>query len=43
MRCYAHSLDGEALERWQTLEEHSRNVTESAEQFAAGFAAGEWA
>ncbi|MDR2463470.1 MAG: CRISPR-associated endonuclease Cas3'' [Verrucomicrobiales bacterium] len=40
---FAHSLEGAPTDRWQTLEEHSRNVAELAEKFAAGFDSGEWA
>lgn len=34
---YAHSLPGKALEEWQPLEEHLRNVAELAMQFAEPF------
>ncbi|MDR1144610.1 MAG: CRISPR-associated helicase Cas3' [Verrucomicrobiales bacterium] len=40
---YAHSLPNKALDKWQTLEEHSRQVAAQAEQFAAAFDGGEWA
>ena len=34
---YAHSLKGCLPEKWQTLEEHSRNVAELTAKFAAPF------
>jgi hypothetical protein len=39
---YAHSLPGRPREDWQQLEDHLRNVAETARGFAAAFGAGEW-
>ena len=39
---YAHSREGEPPEKWQTLEEHLKNVAEMARGFAEEFGAGEW-
>ena len=38
---YAHSAKDQPPEKWQTLEEHSRNVAELAAQFAAPFGSSE--
>ena len=38
---YAHTLEGEPPDKWQTLEEHLRGVAERAESFATAFGAGE--
>lgn len=40
---YAHSKEGEPPEKWQLLEDHLRNVAETAKGFAGKFGAGEWA
>ncbi len=40
---YAHSLEGEPVERWQPLEEHLHNVAEMAAEFARPFGGDEWA
>lgn len=39
---YAHSLPGEPEERWETLEDHLREVAVLAGEFAARFGASEW-
>jgi len=39
---YAHSLEGASPEKWQTLEEHLKNVAEMARSFAESFGAGDW-
>ena len=41
MTYYAHSAAGESREQWQTLEEHSRNVSKLAAKFAAPFGSSE--
>ena len=41
MIAYAHSAEGQPPEKWQTLEEHSRNVAELAAKFAAPFGSSE--
>ena len=41
MIAYAHSAKGLPPEKWQTLEEHSRNVAKLAAQFAAPFGSSE--
>jgi CRISPR-associated endonuclease Cas3-HD len=38
---YAHSLEGEPVAKWQTLEEHLRGVAERAESFACEFGGGD--
>ena len=38
---YAHSLPGQDKSKWQTLEDHSRNVAELAAKFAAPFGSSE--
>lgn len=40
---YAHSLPGQPKETWQRLDDHLAKVAESACQFAAAFASGDWA
>ncbi|MCX5834976.1 MAG: CRISPR-associated helicase Cas3' [Deltaproteobacteria bacterium] len=40
---YAHSIDGQPSEHWQSLEEHLHNVSEMAESFGDTFDAGRWA
>jgi CRISPR-associated endonuclease/helicase Cas3 len=40
---YAHSLDGQPPEKWQTLAEHLNAVAGLAEEFATPFGAGDWA
>ncbi len=39
---YARSIEGKPSEEWQSVEEHLRNVAESARFFAQKFGAGEW-
>lgn len=39
---YAHSLEGESLEKWQKLEEHLNNVAKIAGEFAEQFDAEGW-
>lgn len=39
---YAHSKEGEPLEKWQVLEDHLKNVAEMAQGFAEEIGAGEW-
>ncbi len=38
---YAHSLPGRPPEKWQSLEQHLKNVAELARGFAEPFGAGE--
>ncbi|MBP5182682.1 MAG: CRISPR-associated endonuclease Cas3'', partial [Lentisphaeria bacterium] len=40
---YAHSLEGRPESEWQTLSEHSRNVSILAEAFAGAFHSEKWA
>ncbi|MBN3039564.1 MAG: CRISPR-associated helicase Cas3' [Candidatus Omnitrophica bacterium] len=40
---YAHSLPGEPREKWQSLEDHLKNVAELAKRFAEPFGAGDMA
>lgn len=40
---YAHSLDGEAEEKWQTLKEHSENVAKLVTQFSREWCTEEYA
>lgn len=42
MKYYAHSLEGESPEKWQTLEEHLTNVAGMTADFAASFGAERW-
>jgi hypothetical protein len=39
---YAHTLQGQPPERWETLEVHSAAVAKLAREFAAAFGAGDW-
>ncbi len=39
---WAHSVEGQPREAWQTLEEHLRAVAERAAAFAAAFDSAEW-
>jgi CRISPR-associated endonuclease/helicase Cas3 len=39
---YAHSLEGQPLEKWQLLEKHLYNVANLASSFAEEFGAQEW-
>ncbi len=43
MRFYAHSLEGQSPEQWQSLEEHLLNVARLAMGFATYFSAEKWA
>ena len=40
---YAHSLENQPQEKWQSLEEHAAQVAACAAEFANSFASGEWA
>jgi len=40
---YAHSLEGEPVEKWQQLEEHLNDVAELAAKFAKSFGGERWA
>ena len=40
---YAHSKEGEPLERWQTLEDHLIETAEQASAFASDFDSASWA
>lgn len=39
---YAHSLENESVEKWQSLQEHLENVANLSKDFADEFKAGEW-
>ncbi len=39
---FAHSLEGQPPEKWQSLKEHLKNVAELAAEFAGVFGGGEW-
>ncbi len=39
---YAHSLEGQPQEEWQLLDDHLKNVAESARHFAEPFGSGDW-
>jgi CRISPR-associated endonuclease/helicase Cas3 len=39
---YAHTLDGRPESEWQPLEDHLRNVSENAAEFASRFEAEDW-
>lgn len=39
---YAHSIEGEPIDKWQLLDGHLLNVAKLAEMFADEFGAGEW-
>ena len=39
---YAHSLEGQPLDKWQRLDEHLNNVAEMARLFADAFGDGDW-
>ena len=41
-RFYAHTLEGEPRENWQSLKTHLKNVAGLASWFAAAFNAGDW-
>jgi len=43
MNYYAHSLEGQPPGKWQPLDEHLRNVSELASEFARPFGGEEWA
>jgi len=43
MKYYAHSLEDQTPEKWQSLEEHLRNVAAMAAEFARPFGGEEWA
>ncbi len=34
MRYFAHSLEGQPVEKWQSLDEHLKNVSQKAGEFA---------
>ena len=40
---YAHSLENQPQEKWQSLEEHATQVASRAAGFANSFVSGEWA
>ena len=40
---YAHSLEKQPLEKWQTLEEHAAGVAALASDFAKPFNSNDWA
>jgi len=40
---YAHSLENQPEEKWQSLEEHAAQVAARAAGFANAFASAEWA
>lgn len=42
MKYYAHSREGEPPERWQSLDEHLKNVADLAGDFASSFDAKKW-
>ena len=42
MELYAHSKEGEAIEGWQTLEEHLSNVACLSKRFASTFGCEGW-
>lgn len=39
---YAHTLEGQPKERWETLETHAAEVARLAREFASAFDAGDW-
>ncbi|MDI9611994.1 MAG: CRISPR-associated helicase Cas3' [Acidobacteriota bacterium] len=41
--CYAHSIPGRQPCEWQTLEDHLKNVAETAARFAESFQSSNWA
>ena len=43
MEYYAHSLEGQPKEKWQTLKEHLEATANLGRQFADPFRAGDWA
>ncbi|HAS83454.1 MAG TPA: CRISPR-associated endonuclease Cas3'' [Verrucomicrobia bacterium] len=43
MQCYAHSLEGQPAEKWQSLDQHLHAVADLAAEFAAPFGGQEWA
>lgn len=43
MKYYAHSLEGQPLEKWHPLDEHLQNVSNFAANFAGYFGAKAWA
>jgi len=40
---YAHSLEGQPVQKWHLLEEHLNSVADLAKSFADEFGSGEWA
>ena len=42
MNSYAHSLDNQSEDEWQSLEDHLKNVATLATDFAGVFHAGDW-
>ncbi|NOQ21283.1 MAG: CRISPR-associated endonuclease Cas3'' [Candidatus Aegiribacteria sp.] len=40
---YAHSLENQPPEKWQPLEEHLRNVSDLAADYARSFGGDQWA
>ena len=40
---YAHSLEGQPVQKWHLLEEHLRSVADLAKSFADEFGSGDWA
>ena len=39
---YAHTINNEPPDRWQTLEDHLERVAELARSFTDEFGAGDW-